>query len=408
MLLRQAIVAGPDYIELDLDIAAKVPRFGKTKRVISFTRLDGPETDIERIFNEAARHDADVVKYTWPIRTLDDAWPLMAAVTQKRNLPVVGMGLGQPDITFSILGRKYGSPWVYAALEHGMEAHAGQATVFDLNEVYDFAAINRQTQFIGVAGFGEAARSTIRTLNAGFRALDRNVRCLPIALGDLKQLERMLQTLHITGLLVLDEACSKVLPMAAHVEKTDIECQSLDLLLHRKDGWHGYNTLWRSATKLLEASLGRSKSGQRPLAGKNVLILGSGGATHSMAVAVSQREGLISVSGPDDRAALQLANLTGGRAVPFHNIYDCLVDVVIVADSNVRCGFQHGQLNPSLLKAGQTVLDLSGAEEHELLGEARERGCRVIEPRDLFAELVASRFRALSGDDLPLAALRQS
>ena len=32
--LRQAIVAGPEYIELELDTAAGIPRFGETKRVV--------------------------------------------------------------------------------------------------------------------------------------------------------------------------------------------------------------------------------------------------------------------------------------------------------------------------------------------------------------------------------------
>src|SRR5579862_1693298 len=41
-LLRQAIVAGPQYVELALDTASKIPRFGKTQRVISVTSLDGP------------------------------------------------------------------------------------------------------------------------------------------------------------------------------------------------------------------------------------------------------------------------------------------------------------------------------------------------------------------------------
>lgn len=35
-LLREAIVAGPAYIELDLEIANSIPRFGKTQRVVSF------------------------------------------------------------------------------------------------------------------------------------------------------------------------------------------------------------------------------------------------------------------------------------------------------------------------------------------------------------------------------------
>ena len=34
-LLRTAIVEGADYVDLEDDIAAKVPRYGKTKRIVS-------------------------------------------------------------------------------------------------------------------------------------------------------------------------------------------------------------------------------------------------------------------------------------------------------------------------------------------------------------------------------------
>src|SRR5690606_4581649 len=141
---------------LDLDVAASVPRFGSTKRVISFTRLDRPETDIDAIFDEAANAKADIVKFTWPTPTLGAAWPLLAAVSQKRILPVVGMGLGRPELTFSLLGRKYGSPWIYAALERGMEAHEGQATVFELNDTFFCKDFDRKTSFVAISGFGEA------------------------------------------------------------------------------------------------------------------------------------------------------------------------------------------------------------------------------------------------------------
>src|SRR5947208_3603037 len=54
-LLRQAIVAGPEYAELDIDAAAKVPRFGKTKRVVSITSLEGPPDDVDAVYDQAAK-----------------------------------------------------------------------------------------------------------------------------------------------------------------------------------------------------------------------------------------------------------------------------------------------------------------------------------------------------------------
>ncbi|MGD9853507.1 MAG: hypothetical protein AB7U20_01015, partial [Planctomycetaceae bacterium] len=277
-----------------------------------------------------------------------------------------------------------------------------------LNEIYDFPGINRQTLFVAIAGMGGTATLTVKAINAGFRALGKNVRCLPIEIGNLKQLEKMLDVLHVTGVLVSGRQGHDILPLAAQIDKLDLECHYIDLLLHRKDGWHGYNTIWRSGLKMLEAALGKSQSGQRPLTGKNVLILGSGGLTQTMVRGVMQRQGIVSVSGPDEAASKQVAHLTGCRYLPFHNVYDSLEDIVIIADPDVRCGQHHGCLNPSLLKSGQTVMDVCAPpQEHELLSEARDRGCRIIEPRDLFAEHVAARFRVLSGEELPMSALRE-
>ncbi len=408
LLLRQAIVAGPDYIELDLDISPKIPMFGEVKRLISFTTLDEPETDIDRIFDDAAEHEADVVKFTWPTPTIDDAWPLLAAVSQKRKLPIVGMGLGRPEITFSLLGHKYGSPWIYAALEHGMEAHEGQATVFDLDEVYDFRGIDRKTVFVAIAGMGEAATITTKVLNAGFKQLGKHVRCLPVEIGDLKLLQRMFEKLHITGVLVFGDVGREIMPMAVHIDKQDFQSQYVDLLLNRKDGWHGYNTIWRSALTLLEAALGKTKSGQRPLDGRNVLILGSGGVTQAMAFAVTQRKGLVSVCGPDDKRSLQIANLMDCRHVPLQSVYDTLADVVIIADADLKCGQTRGCLNPSMLKPNMLVMDVSDPPiEHELMTEARDRGCRIIETRDVYAHQVAAQFKVLTGESYPRGLLAE-
>ena len=115
-LLRQAIVSGPAYVELEHDVADKIRRFGDTQRVISYTSLDVPIVDVEQIYDEARSRDADVVKFSFPTRTLEATWPLLKAVTQRREPPIVGMGLGRAGQMFSLLGRKFHSPWIYAAL----------------------------------------------------------------------------------------------------------------------------------------------------------------------------------------------------------------------------------------------------------------------------------------------------
>ncbi len=399
MLLRQAIVAGPAYVELDLEIAPGIPRFGNTKRVISFTRLDRPESNIEAVFREAAGAHADVVKFAWPTPTLDAAWPLLAAVSQKRQLPIVGMGMGRPELTFSLLGLKYGSPWIYAALEQGMEAYPGQATIFELKDVYHCDDITSKTTFVAVAGFGESQTVTTRVLNAGFRLIGANVRCLPLELGELGNLKKMLDVLKIRAIFIQGRSGETFLNLADQIDPQDKGCRYVNLLLKREDGWHGYNTLWRSALKSLESALGTEG---RSLNRQNVLIVGSGGTAESMVQAVSQRGGPVSICGPDDKAAQQIAIRKNCRFVPFQNLYETLADTVILADSSIQAGNGRHQLNPSLFRSTMTVVDVSDLPiETPMLNEARDRNAKVLSSAALYLDQLNTQFQAITGKKLP-------
>src|SRR5262249_7847271 len=48
-LLRQCIASKTDYVEIEIDVADKVRRFGPTKRVISYTNLHETPADIFQI-----------------------------------------------------------------------------------------------------------------------------------------------------------------------------------------------------------------------------------------------------------------------------------------------------------------------------------------------------------------------
>ena len=39
LLIREAIAMGVDYVDLELDVAKEVPRFGKTKRIVSYHNM---------------------------------------------------------------------------------------------------------------------------------------------------------------------------------------------------------------------------------------------------------------------------------------------------------------------------------------------------------------------------------
>jgi 3-dehydroquinate dehydratase/shikimate dehydrogenase len=91
--------------------------------------------------------------------------------------------------------------------------------------------------------------------------------------------------------------------------------------------------------------------------------------------------------------------------VPFHNLYDTLSDVIVIADREIVCGQNQGNVNPSLFRSSHTVLDVSEPpKEHALFTEARERGSKVIEPQAVFVDQLNAQFKAITGRDLPMEA----
>jgi 3-dehydroquinate dehydratase/shikimate dehydrogenase len=397
-MLRQAIINGPDYVELDLETAKKVPRFGETKRVISVTSLNQPIDDVNQMFEEAWKAKADVVKFTWATRYFEDAWPLLKAVVGKRELPVVGMGVGQSGITFSLLGRKYGSPWLYAALEKGMEAFDGQTSAFDLNEIYDLDNITSKTRFLGLAGYGETQPLIAKVLNRGFHKIDSSYRCLPFQVGSLEKIRKRLETLKIPGIFVNPTLNVDLHEFSDKDEESVQQSKACDLLFQKQNQWQGFNLIWRVMLKAVERTLAQEN---KELGKQNVLVFGTNPLARSLIYGLSRKGCVVSVTSPDDIAAKKIAQVMGVRQVPFMNLYDTYTDLTVIADDTLKPGIGKTEINPAFFRPEMTVADFSRLPlETEFSQEAVERGCRVIPPQELGYDYLAAMFKAVSGKEL--------
>lgn len=379
-LLRQAIVAGPAYVELDLETAGAIPRFGDVKRVVSHTLRRGVLANVDDIFARAKAAQADVVKFTWPTPTLGTAWPLLAAVAKKRDLPVVGLGHGAAGVTLSLLLRKYGSPWVYAALERGMEAFGGQPTVFELEDLYDFSKVERGTRFVGLTGFepdgviGEPTAELAAEMNAALAAGGHAARALPLVFGEESGRRKMLDALKLNA-IVRGPHDEVFVDRPADGKETG---PPADLLLRKKEGegWSGRSVVGPAVTKALAAGEGGD------LKRVQVLLLGADDA-RSRAVAASLTEvcGVLHVAGPDDVDARRLAEAAGGRFVPKRSIYETRVEAIVNTSPALRIGTSAGAISDALVKGGHAVLDVAEAEgvETGLTAVAAARGAKLVD-----------------------------
>ena len=391
-ILRQAVVSQADYVEIELDAADEVRRFGPTKRVISYINLMETPEELPAIYADALTKDPDVVKIVVPVHAPEEVWPVVQ-VLAKPAVPTVVLGLGQAGVMLAIMARKMGAPWTYAALERGMEAHHGQPTIADLDRIYHLAAIQRGTPLVGVTGFGEASNVNVALLNTAFARLQVPTRCLPLAIGDLAVFRKVLKALKLGHVVIDRDNQSSIRQAVPEIKPSAKMAEAVDFVSYEEDAWQGYNLHCRAVLAALDQTL-REKTPEKGMSGRVVLLLGVKGLTHVLAMGVQQAGGIPIIADRDAYVGQQLAQLLGCRFILPEAVYTTLHEVLIRCDDT--------ELHPGYLKPSMTVVDLSAQlRPSALLREAGERGCQVVTPGRLFVELVARQARAIVGEDAP-------
>src|SRR5262245_21565374 len=407
-ILRQCIISKADYVEIELDVADEIRRFPPSQRVISYTNLQETPPDILEIYDEMRTKSPDVIKLVTLTRTPEEAWPLVQIVA-KATVPTVVVGLGKPGVMLAILGRRLGAPWIYAALERGMEAYPGQPTIDDLATIYRFHEISKATRFVGVTGFGEREVITVAALNAILAKAESPYRCLPMAVGDLKTFRKVIDAVKLGALVVDAEHQQSILQIGAEPHGPAKTTQAADVLIHKGDAWHAFHSAAQTWIDGLKQALTMKFPGDNPFKDRMAVIVGANAGAGIIAAELQRQGGSAIIASFNKKAGQALAQSIGCRFILFEALYSTMHDVLVVCaeekpeDSRKQSS---GGVHAGYLKPGMTVMDLTAtARESPLLEEARLRGCVTVAPRDLLLSQLDQQARLLTGKTLARADL---
>jgi 3-dehydroquinate dehydratase/shikimate dehydrogenase len=382
VMLKTAIIAQPDFCEIEYDIADQIRRFGPCQRVISYTNLKETPPNIAEIYEEAKKKDPDVIKLTCRARTPEEAWPLVQ-ILAKSTIPTVIVGLGRPGLMLAILGRKIGAPFATAALEKGMEAYPGQPTIHELESIYHYRQINRRTPLLGVTGLGTWSTAIAACLNRGFEHLNLPTRCLPLQVGELRLFRKIVEAVKLSA-VVIDSDHQDSLREFTDVTDTSVGEGSVDLLVAAEaKHWQGAHTMGPAAAAALEAEM---QASGRSLDGALVVIAGLTRLSIQLAHQLARRGARLIFAGTDRQQTARICQMIGGRQIQPEAIYTTLHDVVVVSREAAQ-GAERPVLHASYLRPGMVIFDLTQpAEETDLVREARLRGARVVSARRFVVE----------------------
>jgi 3-dehydroquinate dehydratase/shikimate dehydrogenase len=405
-LLRQCVASKADYVEIELDVADKIQPRPPAKRVITYANLLEVPDNLNEIYQEALTKSPDVIKLVVPARSPEEVWPVVQ-ILARPAAPTVVVGAGKPGIMLALLARKVGAPWVYAALERGMEAYHAQFTVRDLEAVYHYRSIDRSTPFVAVTGFGELQYVTVALLNAALARLGEQSRCLPLEIGSSSVFRKVLEVVKVKCAVIDAGHQAAVRELVAEFGPSAGLAEAVDFMAHQDGKWRGHHILSRTVLAALAETLRASRPtaegqpNEGPLAGRVVLFVGTGGLCRALAGGVQQAGAIPVIAGSDRRAAQGLAHALGCRFVPEEAVYTTPHDVLVRCDDT--------ELHPGFLKPGMAVVDVTALpRSSSLLDEAGRRGCQVVSPRLLLVELVNRYLRAITGETVPREFLRDA
>ncbi len=404
LILRFAVVAGVDYVDLETDIAKKIPRFGKTKRIISYHNFETTPQNLEAIHAEMLGLDPDIVKLvTKAEQPIDNV--RMLQLVRKSPVPMVGFCMGDLGVPSRILAGKFGAPFTYAAFNKERLLAPGMISFEEMRDVYRYDSINVDTEVFGVIGdpIGHSLSPLIHNTAFGGMQMNRVYVPFRVPLDSFKTFLKDMAPLELKGLSVTIPHKEAAVEQVGQADGAVRAVGSLNTMVLRDGKWEGHNTDYRAAMGSLEGALGTTAGEAASLAGKQVLVLGAGGVARAIVFGLVRRDAIVTVTNRTSERGQALARdancryLEWGRGLA--NLCDILINCTPIG---MFPDMDHTPVPGSFLRPGMIVFDtIYNPENTLLIKEARARSCTPITGVDMFIRQAVLQFQIFTEQEAP-------
>lgn len=402
-LLRSAIVAGFDYVDLEQDIADSIPRFGKTKRIVSFHDMEKMPDDLRELHRLMKAKDADIVKIAARANHITDNFELLDLV-KNATVPTLGLAMGELGTASRVLGAKFGAPFTYAAMNPMRIPAPGMLTLAELQDLYGYDRINSETEIFGVIGDPVSQSLSPLVHNTCYRHLGLNKVYVPfrVAPESLDRFLREARRLPIAGLSVTIPHKQAIATLGEAGDSLVGATGSGNTLVFSKNRARVYNTDGAAAADSLEAAMAQA-TGDGSLKDRAVLLLGAGGVARSIAFSLQQRGAIVTVTNRTSDRAHALAHDAGCTFLEWSERHTRHFDIIInctslgMAPNYADTPFHAGSMHERMV-----VFDtVYNPETTTLIREARDRNCVAVTGVDMFVRQAEAQFLLFTGQTAP-------
>jgi 3-dehydroquinate dehydratase/shikimate dehydrogenase len=414
-VLREAIIAGAEYVDIEEDVAKSIPRYGDSKRLISYHNFEETPADLAVIHQRMTECDPDVIKIvTTANRPADNVRVL--ELIKSATVPTVAFCMGDLGMISRILCGRMGAPFTYAAGSRAGEMAPGQLLWDDMRDFYHYDSITPETKVFGVIGDPIAHSLSPLLHNSGFREVDFDGVYLPLRIpaDHVQETLQEYDKLDISGYSVTIPHKHAALDFA---ELPDVQVKLIgasNTLFKADEKWHATNTDHDAIVKTVEAGLTTFPEDAREIKGKHVLVLGAGGVARAAVCAMQQHGAAVTITNRSPNRANALGEEFGCAVIEWEQRGEQVCDILVNCTSvgmhpNVtESPFDLPWLNESMLVFDTVYMP----ENTQLLEHAKTRGCATASGLEMFVRQATRQFELFADQQAPaefmMETLRQS
>ena len=413
IMIREAIANGVEYIDLEDDIAGKIPRFGKTKRIVSYHSFRNTPDNLRELHAKLKSLDADIVKIAGMANQPHDNLRVLEMM-QESDSPTIGMCMGDIGTPSRILGPKFGAPFTYATFHHERALAPGQLSYDHMVNIFRHNSIKPETTVFGVIAdpIGHSLSPQIHNVEFGALGVDSVYVPFRVPFDTLGQFVEDVPRLGIRGLSVTIPHKEAIAKFLTKVDPAVKGIGAVNTVLFKDKEVLGYNTDYKAAMDCLEIALGASPAanGPSPLKDRKVIVLGAGGVARAVMYGLQRRGAKTTIASRTRSRAQFLAEQFGSRCVEWSARH--LADAEIVVNCTpvgMHPNVDESPFNKSHLKPSMIVFDtVYNPESTLLLKEARAHGCRVATGVEMFIRQAKLQFLLFTGKEASEERMRET
>ncbi|KAJ6775301.1 SHIKIMATE DEHYDROGENASE [Salix purpurea] len=330
--LRLAHDLGADYIDFELKVASEMIGELENKhrnggKVIVSSYLNGATPSKEKLGDLVASMQATGADMIKVVSNADDITEMerIFYLLSHCQVPAVAYSVGERGLISQLLCPKFGGALVYGSMEGN--SIPGLPTLDSLKEAYKVDCIDSDTKVFGLVSKPVSHSKGPLLHNPTLRHANFNGIYVPMFVDDLKKFFDVFASPDFAGYSVgfpykeaVVQFCDEVHPLAKSIG-------AVNTIIRRPgDGkLIGYNTDCEGSITAIEDALRDQKhvngrSLNSPLAGKQFVVVGAGGAGRAIAVGARSRGARLIVFDIDLERAKCLARAVSGEARHFESL----------------------------------------------------------------------------------------